>query len=514
MRRSYRILAALTAALLLILCLGASAEQDVLEVAPLEAAEPADLGETVESADALEGLEPEEAPEAQALIPDGEVVANAASDDFEIKDGVLVAYKGAGGVVVIPDGVKAIGDWAFSNNETLTDVVIPEGVTAIGEQAFSYCYELVSVSVPDSVRSIGEYAFGDSVRLKDVRIPEGVKSIGHGTFTGTAITEMVVPEGVTAIGSMAFQGCSQLKRVVLPGTLKTIGEEAFWSCEALETLPLPDGLTGIDDFAFCWCTGLKSMAIPEGVKRIGSSAFEGCLGLKELTIPASVKSIGKGNFVYWDDEDDGLKLLPKLTIYGYKGSCAEDFAKNGYAEADDFVDPAAKVIPFRALIDKAKVTAPAQAYTGKALKPEVTVKLGKAALTAGTDYKVSYKNNKKVGRATVTVKGIGDYAGTATGTFAINPKAVSGLKLTAGKKQLTVSWKKSAGVGGYQLQYGLKKSAAGAKKVTVKKAATVKKVLKKLATGKKVWVRVRAYQKVDGVTLWSEWSAWKGAKVK
>ena len=62
-------------------------------------------------------------------------------------------------------------------------------------------------------------------------------------------------------------------------------------------------------------------------------------------------------------------------------------------------------------------------YTGKALKPGVTVKIkvdGKTVtLVNGTDYTVTYANNVKVGTATVTVKGKGNYTGTITLTFKI-----------------------------------------------------------------------------------------------
>lgn len=61
-------------------------------------------------------------------------------------------------------------------------------------------------------------------------------------------------------------------------------------------------------------------------------------------------------------------------------------------------------------------------YTGKALKPEVKVVLKGKTLKKGADYTVSYKNNKAIGTATVTVAGKGDYKGTAKATFKINPQ--------------------------------------------------------------------------------------------
>ena len=72
-----------------------------------------------------------------------------------------------------------------------------------------------------------------------------------------------------------------------------------------------------------------------------------------------------------------------------------------------------------ALLDTATVTAADQTYTGSALTPAVTVKLGEKTLVSGTDYTVAYSGNVNAGTATVTVTGKGTYAGTATGTFKI-----------------------------------------------------------------------------------------------
>lgn len=66
-----------------------------------------------------------------------------------------------------------------------------------------------------------------------------------------------------------------------------------------------------------------------------------------------------------------------------------------------------------------------QAYTGSALTPAVTVKVGEQTLTEGWDYTVAYANNTNVGEATVTVTGRGDYTGTATAAFTVAPAELS-----------------------------------------------------------------------------------------
>ena len=77
-------------------------------------------------------------------------------------------------------------------------------------------------------------------------------------------------------------------------------------------------------------------------------------------------------------------------------------------------------------ISKATVTGISnKTYTGKAITQTPTVKLGTTTLKSGTDYTVSYKNNKNAGTATVTIKGTGNYTGTVTKTFKINPASIA-----------------------------------------------------------------------------------------
>ena len=63
-----------------------------------------------------------------------------------------------------------------------------------------------------------------------------------------------------------------------------------------------------------------------------------------------------------------------------------------------------------------------QTYTGKAIKPSITIKDGNKKLVSGTDYTVTYKNNTKPGKATATITGKGNYTGTKALTFRIVPK--------------------------------------------------------------------------------------------
>ena len=163
---------------------------------------------------------------------------------------------------------------------------------------------------------------------------------------------------------------------------------------------------------------------------------------------------------------------------------------------------------------KLKYTVKDQTYSGKALSPVVTVKFGATKLKKGTDYTVTYKNNKNVGLATITVNGKGNFTGSKKVTFKINPKGTVFTKLTGGKQQVALKWKNPKNITGYEIQYSLKKDFSGSKTVTVKKAKTLATTIKKLKANKTYYVRIRTYATVSKKTYYSEWSEAKSVKTK
>lgn len=154
-------------------------------------------------------------------------------------------------------------------------------------------------------------------------------------------------------------------------------------------------------------------------------------------------------------------------------------------------------------------------YTGKAIKQKISVTLN-GKTVASTNYSVTYKNNTKVGVATVVISGKGAYTGSVTKKFKINPKSVALSSVKAKKKAVKVTWKKSSmKVSGYQVNYSTSKHFKKAKTTSVKYTKSVKsKTVKKLKSKKKYYVRVRTYTKTSGGTCYSSWSKAKSAKVK
>ena len=210
----------------------------------------------------------------------------------------------------VPDGVKVIGDDAFSRSKNLKEIIISEGVTVIGNGVFSYCYNLETVSISSTVQEIAADAFLfsylDDAKLSRINVAEGNKcfSSGDGVLfnkdhtellcypVGRTETSYTIPNGVKRIGERAFYSCTNLLTVSLPSGIEGIGDSAFWSCSKLTDLVFPDTLLSIGESAFMGCYALKSISIPDSVTEIKADAFASCSGVKSVVIGNGVTELG------------------------------------------------------------------------------------------------------------------------------------------------------------------------------------------------------------------------------
>ena len=129
----------------------------------------------------------------------------------------LVACSAGKEHVVIPDGVKTIGKYAFANCR-LKSVVIPDSVTAIKTSAFSECKNLESVVFGKNLEAIGDDAFESCVNLKSLTLPESVLLIGDYAFLRAGLEDIQLNEGLTYIGRSAF-ACTQIKTLSVPASI-------------------------------------------------------------------------------------------------------------------------------------------------------------------------------------------------------------------------------------------------------------------------------------------------------
>lgn len=228
--------------------------------------------------------------------------------------------------VILPQGLLRIGESAFESCRCLNTIIIPESLQTISKSAFYACYSLKDITitknikfignwalacknlesinvsdsnkqfksidnilfshdgtillkypshkpehhytVPDSVKIIANAAFQDSTELHEISFPSGLIEIGDNAFLNTQIKKLVLPESIKRVGKLAFSQNTQLTQVFIPGSVEKLGERAFTECHKLTEVTIEDGITGIEDNVFANCHSLKSVELPQSAYKV------------------------------------------------------------------------------------------------------------------------------------------------------------------------------------------------------------------------------------------------------
>ncbi len=155
---------------------------------------------------------------------------------------------------ILEDGVLFSSDKktlvAFPPANEKTSYNIPKGVEIIEGGAFASCKNLKEIVIPETVKIIGDYAFSEC-NFKRITIPQGVEEIGSHTFKRcNNIEYIVLPDSVKFIGDYAFTECDKLKRITLSNELKILPAGFLCYCNALESITIPESIEKIEEFAF------------------------------------------------------------------------------------------------------------------------------------------------------------------------------------------------------------------------------------------------------------------------
>ncbi len=199
--------------------------------------------------------------------------------------------------ILIQDGVTSIGENAFSQCESLSEVYLPNSLTKIGASAFEGCTSLQSIRLPAGVSSIGDYAFSECERLSAFQLaPDSpVFSVSEDgvLFTrdrktlvcypaGKTVSSYQVPFATVEIGVGAFRGCANLSEILIPDSVTKINDAAFLFCSGLTEVILPNHLQRLNYMAFAGCDGLARLSIPLALTHVEPYAFYGCKSLMDI----------------------------------------------------------------------------------------------------------------------------------------------------------------------------------------------------------------------------------------
>ena len=146
------------------------------------------------------------------------------SDYFVIEDGVLKEYN-VNTQIILPEGVREIGDGAFAYYLNIVSVTLPEGLERIGERAFYMCDRLKSINIPESVKEIGASAFRGCCKLSTITQPTENAVLADDAFR--ECTGLIDKNGFLIVGNVLYGYYGSDDYVVIPQSVKKIGRKAF-----------------------------------------------------------------------------------------------------------------------------------------------------------------------------------------------------------------------------------------------------------------------------------------------
>ena len=375
-------------------------------------------------------------------------------------------------------------------------------------------------SYKDNTTKATGHSYGNSVVTKQPTCTSEGAAIKTCTKCNATVTEKLPAKGHTAVTDKGY-----------PATCTTAGKTDGSHCSVCNTvIKAQTTITATGHKSSGWITDKAASIGVKGSKHKECTVCKKVLetaeipALSRISISKASVTLSTSTYAY-----DGKAKKPGVTVklngktlkngtdytVSYSNNTKVGTAKVTITGKGNYTGSVSKTYSIKNNFKKATVSGiSTKAFTGKNITQSITVKYNGKTLKKGTDYTVSYSNNKKIGTATVKIAGKGSYTGTVTKTFKINPAKQEIQKLTAKSKAFFVDWAQKGSATGYEIQYATNSKFTRAKKVTITNNKTDKTTVSKLSGKKKYYVRVRSYTTVKGTKYYGAWSASKSVTTK
>ncbi len=375
-------------------------------------------------------------------------------------------------------------------------------------------------SYKDSTTKATGHSYGNSVVTKQPTCTAEGTAIKTCTKCNATVTEKLPAKGHTAVTDKGY-----------PATCTTAGKTDGSHCSVCNTvIKVQTVINATGHKSSGWIVDKAASIGVKGSKHRECTICKKVLetaeipALSKISISKASVTLSTSTYAY-----DGKAKKPGVTVklngktlkngtdytVSYSNNIKVGTAKVTITGKGNYTGSVSKTYSIKNNFKKATVSGiSTKAFTGKNITQSITVKYNGKTLKKGTDYTVSYSNNKKIGTATVKIAGKGSYTGTITKTFKINPAKQEIQKLTAKSKAFFVDWAQKGSATGYEIQYATNSKFTRAKKVTITNNKTDKTTVSKLSGKKKYYVRVRSYTTVKGTKYYGAWSASKSVTTK
>ena len=375
-------------------------------------------------------------------------------------------------------------------------------------------------SYKDSTTKATGHSYGNSVVTKQPTCTAEGTAIKTCTKCNATVTEKLPAKGHTAVTDKGY-----------PATCTTAGKTDGSHCSVCNTvIKVQTVINATGHKSSGWITDKAASIGVKGSKHKECTVCKKVLetaeipALSRISISKASVTLSTSTYAY-----DGKAKKPGVTvklngkalkngtdyIVSYSNNTKVGTATVKITGKGNYTGSISKTFKIKNNFKKATISGISnKSYTGKNITQSITVKYNGKTLKNGTDYTVSYSNNKSIGTATVKIAGKGSYTGTITKTFKINPAKQAIQKLTAKSKAFFVDWAQKGSATGYEIQYATNSKFTSAKKVTITNNKTDKTTISKLSGNKKYYVRVRSYTTVKGTKYYGAWSSVKNVTTK
>ena len=375
-------------------------------------------------------------------------------------------------------------------------------------------------SYKDSTTKATGHSYGNSVVTKQPTCTSEGTAIKTCTKCNATVTEKLPEKGHTAVTDKGY-----------PATCTTAGKTDGSHCSVCNTvIKVQTVINATGHKSSGWIVDKTASIGVKGSKHKECTVCKKVLetaeipALSRISISKASVTLSTSTYAY-----DGKTKTPSVTVkvngktlkkdtdytVSYSNNTKVGTATVKITGKGNYTGSVSKTFKIKNNFKKATVSGiSTKAFTGKNITQSITVKYNGKTLKNGTDYTVSYSNNKSIGTATVKIAGKGSYTGTITKTFKINPAKQEIQKLTAKSKAFFVDWAQKGSATGYEIQYATNSKFTSAKKVTITNKNTDTKTISKLSGKKKYYVRVRSYTTVKGTKYYGAWSASKSVTTK
>ena len=409
---------------------------------------------------------------------------------------------------------------AKTGHKSVTDKTISATCTTDGKTEGSHCSVCGAViKAQDTINATG-HKFGNWTTTKSATCTE----------SGTQIRKCETC-GATESKSLSAKGHTEVVDKAIPTTCTTDGKTEGSHCSVCgAVIKAQTTITATGHKSSGWIVDKAASIGVKGSKHRECTICKKVLetaeipALSRISISKASVTLSTSTYAYDGKAKTpfvtvkvGGKTLKKDTDYtvSYSNNTKVGTATVKITGKGNYTGSVSKTYSIKNNFKKATVSGiSTKAFTGKNITQSITVKYNGKTLKNGTDYTVSYSNNKKIGTATVKIAGKGSYTGTITKTFKINPAKQEIQKLTAKSKAFFVDWAQKGSATGYEIQYATNSKFTRAKKVTITNKKTDKTTISKLSGKKKYYVRVRSYTTVKGTKYYGAWSASKSVTTK